>query len=179
MELTTAARELFDLQEQLERQISAAKIEEARLRQEIKFRIETLQFSRVGIDANKVKLAKTIITVGTYENGGKDVISCIDDAIKQLSTGQPVRKLYGDLWKSYFGTKNYDGWRGQRCDCEYGFGPRHGDICFRIEITKDVRKLRNQEDLSAEEIEAAIYYLTNIDRIQKSEKASREASDAA
>lgn len=32
----------------------------------------------------------------------------------------------------YYGYKNYAGFGDQRCDCEYGMGPRHGSIVFRI-----------------------------------------------
>ena len=98
-------------------------------------------------------------------------ISARADAIKQLASGKPVREHYGDLWRVFFGTKNYDQWSGQRCDCEYGCGPRHGSICFRIGLTDAARK-RRQADLSADEVEAAIYYLVNLERVQEAERVA-------
>jgi len=46
-------------------------------------------------------------------------------------------------------------------------GPRHGSIIFEIGLTKEAR----QRDLSAEETDAAIYYLVNLERIQSAAKA--------
>lgn len=175
MKLTTAAREYYELSEALEAHIKASREEESRLRHEIEKRLAVLNMAEAGIDTEKVALAETILIVSDYSLGGADRESARLDAIKQLSTGKPIRPHYGDLWKVYFGTKNYDRWHGQRCDCEYGYGPRHGSICFTIRITEQARK-RGQDDLTADEVEAAIYYLLNLERIQE---AARKAKQAA
>jgi len=58
------------------------------------------------------------------------------------------------LRKHILGIKNYDGFGDQRCDCEYGFGPRHGHIVFSIE-----RNCKYHGDL---DVEACTYLLAAI-----------------
>ena len=179
MNLTTAACEMHDLKGALATHIETAKAEENRLRNEIRKRAEVLDLSAQGIDLDKVALAKTIVLVrGTYAKGGDDRASVIADAIKQLATGVPVREHYGDLWRVYFGTKSYDRWYGQRCDREYHYGPRHGSIIFAVEVRGDIRDSRHQSDLSHDEIEAAIYYLANLERVQTAEADARAKAAA-
>lgn len=176
--LTTAARELHEFNVALSAHIDAAKREEARLRDEIRARRSVLEMSAAGIDFEKVAIAKTIISVGgTYVNGGDDRASVVADAIRQLATGAPIRQVYGDLWRVRFGTKSYDRWHGQRCDCDYGMGPSHGSIIFAVGLTNAARK-RPYADLTPPEIEAAIYYLTNLARVQAAE-ADAKAKAAA
>ena len=179
MDLTTAVREMHELKKQLEDHLTGAKREEARLRTEIEARLKVLSMSRAGLDLEKIALAKTIIFVdGEFMKGGQDKYSVIHDAIMTLATGVPVRKVYGDLWMRYFGTKNYNCWHGQREDHEYGYGPRHGSTIFKVGIVEQVRKNRKQSELTTDEIEAAIYYLTNLESIQESEKSARQESVA-
>lgn len=178
MDLTTAAREYHELLANLAQHRNAALKEEARLVSELAARKTILQMSEDGIDAEKVALAKTIIFATDYAKGGDDRGGCRSDAIKQLSTGAAVRPVYGDLWRVQFATKSYDRWHGQRSDCEYGCGPRHGSIIFRIGITDAARK-RQQADLTAAEVEAAIYYLINLERIQTTEQKAALAVKAA
>lgn len=167
MSLTRAAREMSDLKVHLKEHRAKAASEEERILAGITECAKVLTAEERGLDLNKISLAETIIFVsGSYDKAGADRQSVIDDAIKSLSTGEPLRPIYGDLWKCYFGTKNYDGWRGQRSDCEYGYGPRHGVTIFKVGVVSDVRKERKQTDLTPKEIEAAIYYLVNIQSIQ-------------
>lgn len=178
--LTTAAREIHEFGGALAAHIEQSKRREAELREEIRKRREILEMSASGIDFEKVALAKTIISVrGTYAKGGDDRASVKADAIKQLATGVPIREIYGDLWRVAFGTKSYDRWHGQRCDCEYGMGPGHGSLIFQIGLRDNVRNTRKHSDLAPEEIEAAIYFLTNIERIQAAEADAKAAAVAA
>lgn len=179
MELTAAAQEMYQLRKDLERHIASAKAREDELRGKIKQRANVLASAEQGLDLEKVRLGKTVVYVhGSYDHAGEDRASVIHDAIRQLATGEPIRQFYGDLWSHYFGTKNYDRWSGQRSDHQYGYGPGHGSICFRVGIIEDVRKARTQADLTAEEIEAAIYYLTNIKRVQDAEAAAAKQAAA-
>lgn len=171
--LTIAARELHGLNDALTAHLKYAKDEEERLRNEIRKRHEILKLTEAGIDFEKVKLARTVIFAGDYSQGGADRASCVSDAIKQLSTGENVG--YRGLWFKYFGTKNYDRWGGQRSDHDYGYGPRHGSICFAVGINADVRA-RSPRVLTEEETEAAIYFLLNLERIQAVEKAAAQSS---
>jgi hypothetical protein len=174
--LTTTARELHELTAALKSHEEAAKIEAARLRGEINRRQTLLNLASEGLDPEKIALARTILFVrGTYERGGDDRASVMADAIKQLATGEPVRAHYADLWRVGFGTKSYDRWHGQRTDCEYGMGPSHGSLIFQVGINSDVRESRKQADLTPEEIEACIYFLGSLARIQAAESAARAA----
>ena len=58
-----------------------------------------------------------------------------------------------------------------------GMGPSHGSIIFAVGLTNAARK-RPYADLAPAEIEAAIYYLTNLARVQAAE-ADAKAKAAA
>ncbi len=179
MELTTAAQEMYQLRKDLEQHIASAKAREDELRGQIKQRANVLASAEQGLDLEKVRLAKTVVYVnGSYDRAGDDRASVIHDAIRQLATGEPVREVYGDLWQRYFGTKSYDRWHGQRSDHPYFMGPGHGSIIFEVGLVKSVRETRTQADLTAEEVEAAIYYLTNIKRVQDAEAAAAKQAAA-
>ncbi len=124
-----------------------------------------------GMDLDKVLLAESVMDFGQYARGGDERQSVVDDAIKQLSTGQPIRQEFSDLWVTYFGTKNYAHWSGQRSDHSYGCGPRHGSTCFSVGLKRDIRK-RDPQQLTELEIEACLYYLMNIQKIQEAAKAA-------
>ncbi|NTG73259.1 hypothetical protein G6M02_07940 [Agrobacterium rhizogenes] len=179
MELATATRRIYGLRRDLEIHLDVAKRHEAELREQIRQCAAVLASSADGIDYDKVELAKTVIYVhGSYARAGEDRASVIADAMKQIATGEPVRKVYGDLWLRYFGTKNYDRWSGQRSDHPYFMGPGHGSIVFEVGLVEKVRKERQWADLSAAEIEAAIYYLVNLERVQAAEQKAREQAAA-
>jgi len=127
-----------------------------------------LRLDELGIDIAKVKFAETFLYVhGQYERAGEARDVARQQAIRWFATQKPLRDPYDDLRREYFGTKSYDRWHGQSCNCSYGMGPRHGSIIFEIGLTKEAR----QRDLSAEETDAAIYYLVNLERIQSAAKA--------
>lgn len=179
MNLTEAAREMHSLRKQLAEHLEASKLQEVKLRAHICHCTDILATSANGLDPEKIALARTVVFAsGSYVKGGDDRASVISDAIKQLSTGEPVRPTYNDLWTSYFGTKSYDRWHGQRSDHPYGMGPGHGSTIFRVGIVEDVRKTRKQSDLTPDEVEAAIYYLVNLERVQAAEQTSREQAAA-
>ena len=118
----------------------------------IKMLSEKKAFFAAGIDSEKVEMARSVIDVGSYKDTPERK-SVITSAINDLAKGA-VR-----LRTNYFGVKVYSGFGEQRCDCEYGYGPSHGSIVFRVE-------LKNRKDeLSSDQIDAAIYYLLNISSI--------------
>lgn len=119
-----------------------------------------------GLDPDKIELAKTVLSIcGTYKEAGSDRASVISDAIKQLSTGVGLDGAYTGLWKHALCTKSYDRWHGQRSDHPYGYGPRHGSIIFSVGLTKQARE-KTFSDIPPASIEAALYYLTNIEAIE-------------
>lgn len=167
--LTTAARELNQFRAELASLEASYKAESSRLHTEIMNRQAILSVAHHGFDPDKVALAKTVISVSDYRNGGADWHSCITDAVNQLATGKPARQYYGDIWLQSFNTKNYDRWTGQRSDHEYGYGPRHGSICFSLGLTAACRA-RDPRVITPDETEAAIYYLLNVVAIQDAER---------
>lgn len=74
--------------------------------------------------------------------------SAVEDAISKIQTSPDAA-----LKTRYVGVKNYSHFGDQRSDHEYGFGPTHGYIVFRIGRSKTTRN--KQIDLD----EDAIYFL--------------------
>lgn len=157
--LTEAYKDFHEAQTALSALHKQFAEEESRLKGIIYENDRLICLARDSIDYVKVQLAETIISVSKYTGDGEQG-SCIVDAIKQFSLGKALQ--YKDLWKEFFGTKNYDGWSSQRSDHTYGYGPRHGSTNFKVAI----RTSKKQSDLTSEEVEAVIYYLTNIKNIQ-------------
>jgi len=142
---------------------SAAGKSEA-LKREIAAHLTALQRAEAGLDLERIELAETVVFATNHANGGSEWNGARQDAIRFIATGKPLQPPYGDLRREYFGTKNYDRWRGQREDHNYGMGPRHGSVCFRIGLTEKARC----RELTEAERDAAIYYLLNLERIQNS-----------
>lgn len=67
----------------------------------------------------------------------------------------------GKLKGVFFGLKDYDRFHEQREDHNYGMGPRHGHIVFAIGL------LKRDVELTPVEVEDALYYLGNLDAVQK------------
>jgi hypothetical protein len=104
----------------------------------------------------KILIAETIIFVTGFLKyyGEGSTINCLEDCIADVAKG------FEKLRKCYFGCKNYSSWSCQRCDCQYGEGPSHGDIVFRIELRKDYRN--KDVIISKDDTNAVLYYLENL-----------------
>lgn len=158
--LTEIVRELTQLRVDLGAHEAAAKAEADRLRREIVARQTLLNNAEAGLDSDKIATAKTVIKVyGLYSKGGKDRASVVHDAVHWLATGKKREGVYLGLDSCDYGTKNYDRWIGQRSDHEWG-GPAHGSIVFQVGL------IDRKRALTADETEAAIYYLLNLERAQ-------------
>lgn len=162
--LLKSVQEIGRLTVELAAHEAAAKKRSAELTGEIVAHRTVLARIEAGLDLDKIVLAETFLHVTDYSRGGDERNSARQDAIKWFADTLDVRNGYADLRSVYFGTKNYDRWSGQRADHSYGMGPRHGSTCFSIGLVEGARK----RDLTEEEREAAIYYLLNIEAIQKS-----------
>ena len=173
--LTETVQEYYKAVAELKEFREETKKHEEKLRTKVKSFARLINEAQSGLDSSKIDSALEILAIrGRYEHGGDDRASVISDAMKQLATEESFG-FYKDLWRGYFGTKNYSGWRGQRSDHEYGFGPKHGSVCFSVGLRKDVRERENKK-LTTSEIEACLYYLTNIERIQQAHKQAQEAA---
>ena len=117
-----------------------------------------------GIDYVAIDLAKTVIQVrGDYATAGTDRKSVIDEALDELTTG---RIGTYSLNTHNLGTKSFDRWHGQRCDCTPMTGPRHGHIVFSVGLTREARERGGLDTLTNEEREAAVYYLIRLEAVQ-------------
>ncbi|MFI7799674.1 hypothetical protein PSFL_07570 [Pseudomonas sp. DD1] len=111
-----------------------------------------------GLDLDALKIAESVLEIrGSYDKAGDDRAFALQKAVDDLANGAVVLK------KVYFGTKSYAHWHGQFVECSYGMGPSHGSVIFSIGI----RRSELGRDLSDIEIEASLYYLRNLQRIQK------------
>tara|TARA_R100000781_G_scaffold109216_1_gene74087 strand:+ start:3102 stop:3593 length:492 start_codon:yes stop_codon:yes gene_type:complete len=108
------------------------------------------------IDLNKLQLAESVLIV-SGNPVGKNIHH---RAISRMANNPDSLK------REFIGNKRYEGYY-QECDCEYGYGPRHGSIVDRIGLNNSARN----RDLTEEEKDACIYYLTNIEKIQELSKS--------
>lgn len=123
-----------------------------------------------GLDSSIILHAEHIIYVsGKYAKAGEDRAACREEAIQRILNGG------GEMFNEYSGTKSYDRWHGQHSNHPYGMGPRHGSIIFQIGFTRPVRA-REEKKLTEEEINACVYYLRNIERIQEAAEKAKLAS---
>jgi hypothetical protein len=120
---------------------------------------QRLNIANAGLDEEMVKHGMNVISFGDVQDSPERK-SCVDDAIDDLG------KCAKSLKNGYFGTKNYAHWRDQRCDCAYGYGPKHGSVVFVVGLRREYR----EKDLTPDDIECAIYCLLNIDKINEQMK---------
>lgn len=127
-----------------------------------------------GFDSEKMLRARAVIDVdGEYAKAGGERAWAVDTAVKALlAGGSPLRT-------EYVGTKTYAHWSGQSITCSYGCGPRHGSVCFSIGLTAGVRSRATDPLLTEQEIDDAVFYLRNLERIQQAEREARAAAAAA
>lgn len=103
-----------------------------------------------GVPLDVVRTAESVLEVrGRGRAGDHEARAMIAAAIDDLAGG--ARELRHD----YFGTKDYDRWRGQGVKCEYGRSPSHGSVVFSIGLRDDARR----RELEPDEVEASILYL--------------------
>lgn len=173
---------------ELERAVAAARSsiaqEKARhaktlagLETQLKAALTKAAISNAGLDLSLIQQAEQVIYVrgdadkvvpndeGRYSNSRKQGI---EDVIAWLIADENTVTSV-ELQKRTMSVKNYACFGDQRCDSEYGMGPRHGTIVFEIGLRPEARG----RALTDDERNACIYYLRNIVRIQtaKSEAA--------
>ena len=133
-----------------------------------------------GLDHDRIERARKIInvygSVGDVRRGrdgyGVGVrAAALAEAKADLANG-------GDqIGRRFFGVKNYDGFGDQRCDCEYGLGPRHGFIVFSIGLTRDLQqRVRTGPHLEDAEIEDALYLLSALPTIERLRAEQQQAA---
>lgn len=148
---------------------------------------EVIQIHTSSLDLDKILIAEKYLHVrGSYKQAGEGRESVINDAISWFTTGKVLWKdsgavnPYKNLWTRYFGTKSYDRWHGQREDHEYGYGPRHGYMIFEVGLHREFRQGKDPQvpishELNEEELNAILYYLMNLEKIQQAKADAKAA----
>jgi hypothetical protein len=132
---------------------------------------ERIQIASGNLDEAAIILAEHVMYVGgLYCKAGDDRDAALANAKAQILSGG------GTLRVEYQGTKSYDRWRGQWIACSYGMGPRHGSTIFEIGLTDPIRKREQDPLLTGDEIEACLYYLNNLERIQGAREKAKQAA---
>lgn len=119
-------------------------------------KLEHLEASwTIGLDVERIQIAEKLLDVrwNPYGITGDYVVA--EDAIIDIANW--CQKLK----EKFFWNKQYD-WFYQRCDCSYGYWPKHGSIVDRIWL-KDIK-----HEMTDDEKDACIYYLKNYKIISSS-----------
>lgn len=108
-----------------------------------------------GVSPITIRRAEKIITVssGKLEGDDKHIVTRVIEDM--------VRNRGRSLVECYACTKNYDGYHHQSVGwMTFGYGPKHGNIAFRIDMTPRMR--REKRDLNDAEIEDCLYLLNHV-----------------
>lgn len=113
-----------------------------------------------GISVVQFQLARAILILdwGRDSQGrrrtDREIQPVIETAIGHLRLGGSI------LRRTYVGLKQYDRWSAQEVQCEYGYGPSHGSVWFRIGMMEQYR--RRPEPLQEYEKVACIQWLNAV-----------------
>lgn len=127
---------------------------------------EQEQIVSSGLNLDKIELGKKVLYIYGNPYGKSDDVHFSGDnfiakeAIKDILTGCK------HLRKEFFGNKVYQAYY-QRCDCKYGYGPSHGGIVDEIGLRD------RDKELTEDEIEGAVYYLTVWQQLPEAHKEKR------
>lgn len=119
------------------------------------------------VDPDRVALALKVMEVGEYSWWGDKGHEALQNAMTQIA------QRGGSLWREYICITNFYG-RVDRLNRYYGASPpAHDVIVFRIGLRPETLARRSPDvapALTDEEMDACIYYLLNVERIQHAAK---------
>lgn len=157
--LTIAMRDIRYAEQSIKDEIDRHKKTHARNLAVLKAAERRASLLEQGLDPDIVKRAEKILAIrGTWTPSSQRV-GKVNSAIDDLLAGG------GYLFKGFRGVKNYSHFGDQGCDCDFGYGPKHGGIVFSIGLTPS--RVSGGE-LTTAEVEDCIWYLRNLQRIQAS-----------
>lgn len=156
MNLTELVQKLSEAKKKKLQLMNQYQINLSSINSEISTISKHLSITNVGLDLEMVNRGMLVIEFGETK-GIDERNKCVNDAISDLAGG--AKKLN----ERYFGTKDYAHWNDQREDHEYGYGPKHGSIVFRVGLRREYLR----KELTPEDIECAIYCLLNINKINE------------
>lgn len=128
--------------------------------------------AEAGVSIEDFRIAQQFVSVEwggrAYESSTRDrtgprrntgeVQACFREAIEEFRAGPKF------ILTSYYGVKAYDRWDSQREDHQYGYGPAHGGIWFRIEMPGKMRREFRDDGrvMTDEETIAVVAWLTAV-----------------
>lgn len=146
-ERATVRQQLFDLEADYLQRRDAYRRELARLDAKAAMVAANLDVDRIQRALDVINIRGEAWAGPAHDPVNRDRLRVVDDAIADLAAGAPR------LRNVYFGTKDYDRFVDQRCDCDYGYGPKHGWIVFSVGLC------RRHRQPTWEQIEDALYLL--------------------
>lgn len=152
-------KERFEKQKELSEKTNDFKAECKKLDAEIQELLRLEAVGQSGAELDKVQIAEEILNIQGDPFGVVDGGSAAIADLAVIDVAEDFIKMRNQ----YFGNKKYSGYY-QRCNCEYGMGPKHGTIVDRIEL-KDTER-----EYTDEEKDACIYYIKNYKEISNLEK---------
>ena len=95
----------------------------------------------MSVDIDRLKdAAMNIYIQGCPTTGAR--MALIEEAISEIQADGAAA-----LKTRYLGIKNYAQFGDQRCDCEYGMGPRHGGIVFRVGRQRNCETVMGENEI--------------------------------
>lgn len=171
--LVKAQRALRNISSQIRTLTNDYLEEKEKLQKAFKEQQEIIAQTQVGLDMPKINLAlETLECRGELREHGRSEL--LDNRVRVTEIAiTEILKGGGKLWLEYYGTKDYSGFLDQFFSCRYGLVPSHGYSTFSVGLSRTVRQ-RKYKALTQTEIEACVYYLTNLPRLQEIEAKLNE-----
>ncbi len=116
--------------------------------------------------SQKLNLVNGGINLEIFDLSPLLILGKVDSPQRKKQVETAIADISNDcahLFTKYFGVKNYAGFGDQCTDCDYGYGPKHGTIVFKISLKSQVRR---EGSITEAQKEAALYHLYNIEKIQ-------------
>lgn len=166
MLLQSLIAEREELKKQREEISQAFKQQDKDLSDQISEISVTIAGFSAGLDMEKINAGKQVVAVKG---------ECINDKRKQLVQLAMLDIATGceHLKNQYYGIKNYASFGDQIHNSRYYSAPQHGSIVFSIGLQRNLLPL--EEPLSISQVEAALYYLHNLEAVTQAEKAGETA----
>lgn len=153
-------KERFTKQNELSQKTEAFKKERAKLNSEIQELLRLENVAHNGLDLDKIQIAEKLIRISGNPFGKTSDVTKFNGIVIAECAIIDIAEDCKKMRTQFFGNKEYGGFY-QRCDCKYGYGPRHGSIVDRIGL------IDKEHQFTDDEKDACIYYIKNYNAIKE------------
>ncbi|HHX31451.1 MAG TPA: hypothetical protein GX712_02540 [Bacteroidales bacterium] len=153
-------KERFTKQNELSQKTEAFKKEQAKLNSEIQELLRLENVAHNGLDLDKIQIAEKLIWIRGNPFGKTSDVTKFGGIVIAECAIIDIAEDCKKMRTQFFGNKKYEGFY-QRCDCEYGYGPRHGSIVDRIGL------IDKEHQFTDDEKDACIYYIKNYNAVKE------------